>query len=53
MAVKLTVFLLVTLPDELAGFEESWNGNAQKHLPGWSGSFNGHDSIGKICLTAL
>ncbi|XWS61908.1 hypothetical protein CRYUN_Cryun07bG0164800 [Craigia yunnanensis] len=32
--------------DELAGFEESWNGNAPKHLPGWSGSFNGHDSIG-------
>ncbi|XVE57749.1 hypothetical protein DITRI_Ditri04bG0114800 [Diplodiscus trichospermus] len=32
--------------DELAGFEESWNGTAQKHLPGWSGSFNGRDSIG-------
>ncbi|XP_022719561.1 uncharacterized protein LOC111277392 isoform X2 [Durio zibethinus] len=31
--------------DELAGFEKSWNVNAQKHLPGWSASFNGHDSI--------
>ncbi|XP_022759207.1 myeloid leukemia factor 1-like [Durio zibethinus] len=32
--------------DELAGFEEAWNGNARKYLPGWSGNFNGHDSIG-------
>ncbi|KAK8692806.1 hypothetical protein V6N13_070413 [Hibiscus sabdariffa] len=32
--------------DELAGFEESWNGKAQKHLPGWSGSLIGHNSIG-------
>ncbi|KAK9039915.1 hypothetical protein V6N11_015098 [Hibiscus sabdariffa] len=32
--------------DELAGFEESWNGKAQKHLPGWSGNFIGHDTIG-------
>ncbi|KAE8730709.1 DHHC-type zinc finger family protein [Hibiscus syriacus] len=26
---------LVNFPDELAGFEESWNGKAQKHMPGW------------------
>ncbi|XVF51637.1 hypothetical protein PTKIN_Ptkin04bG0200300 [Pterospermum kingtungense] len=39
--------------DELAVFEESWSGNARKHLPGWSGSLNGHDSISKICLTTL
>ncbi|KAE8699872.1 hypothetical protein F3Y22_tig00110569pilonHSYRG00105 [Hibiscus syriacus] len=32
--------------NELTGFEESWNGKAQKHLPGWSGSFIGHDTIG-------
>ncbi|XP_022735826.1 uncharacterized protein LOC111289229 [Durio zibethinus] len=32
--------------DKLAGFEEAWNGNARKHLPGWSGSLNGHDAIG-------
>ncbi|GMJ15016.1 hypothetical protein HRI_005170800 [Hibiscus trionum] len=32
--------------DELAGFEESWNGKARKHLPGWSGNFIGHNSIG-------
>ncbi|GMJ10945.1 hypothetical protein like AT4G22740 [Hibiscus trionum] len=32
--------------DELAGFEESWNGKARKHLPGWSGNFIGHDTIG-------
>ncbi|XP_039011340.1 uncharacterized protein LOC120140421 isoform X2 [Hibiscus syriacus] len=32
--------------DELTGFEESWNGKAQKHLPGWSGSFIGQDTIG-------
>ncbi|PPD86188.1 hypothetical protein GOBAR_DD16853 [Gossypium barbadense] len=32
--------------DELPGFEESWKGKAQKRLPGWSGSFIGHDNIG-------
>ncbi|XVF13286.1 hypothetical protein REPUB_Repub08aG0195800 [Reevesia pubescens] len=32
--------------DELDGFEEAWNGNARKHLRGWSGGVNGHDSIG-------
>ncbi|PPR95721.1 hypothetical protein GOBAR_AA24957 [Gossypium barbadense] len=31
--------------DELPGFEKSWKGNAQKRLPGWSGSFIGHDKI--------
>ena len=43
----------MNFPDEIAGFEEAWNGNARKHLPGWSGSFNGHDTIGKICLATL
>ncbi|XP_043694668.1 uncharacterized protein LOC122645425 [Telopea speciosissima] len=32
--------------DELAGFEESWKGNAIKHLPGWSDGFNMHANIG-------
>ncbi|KHG09391.1 Myeloid leukemia factor 1 [Gossypium arboreum] len=32
--------------DELTGFEEAWNGNARKHLPGWSGSSNVHDTTG-------
>ncbi|GMJ04817.1 hypothetical protein HRI_004151000 [Hibiscus trionum] len=32
--------------DELTGFEEAWNGNARKHLPGWSGVSNNHDTIG-------
>ncbi|TYG77455.1 hypothetical protein ES288_D03G195900v1 [Gossypium darwinii] len=32
--------------DELSGFEEAWNGNARKHLPGWSGSSNVHDTTG-------
>nr|KJB20819.1 hypothetical protein B456_003G166700 [Gossypium raimondii] len=36
--------------DELSGFEEAWNGNARKHLPGWSGSSNVHDATGKIRL---
>lgn len=36
--------------DELTGFEEVWNGNARKHLPGWSGSSNVHDTTGKIRL---
>lgn len=29
--------------DELSGFEEAWNGKAQKHLPGWTGGVNGHE----------
>lgn len=40
----------MNFPDELSGFEEAWNGNARKHLPGLSGNFIGHDSIGKIFL---
>lgn len=32
--------------DELAGFDEAWNGNARKQLPGWTGSFIGHNDIG-------
>lgn len=32
--------------DELAGFEQSWKGNAQKHMPGWSENFIGYDNIG-------
>ncbi|OMO80874.1 hypothetical protein COLO4_23876 [Corchorus olitorius] len=30
--------------DQLSGFEEAWNVNARKHLPGWSGI--SHGSIG-------
>ncbi|KAM7257791.1 hypothetical protein ACFE04_013532 [Oxalis oulophora] len=29
--------------DELGGFEEAWNGKAQKQLPGWNGNFGGHN----------
>lgn len=32
--------------DELPSFEESWNGNARRHLPGWSEIFGGQDTIG-------
>lgn len=32
--------------DELAGFEETWKGKAQKHLPGWSDAIHGHGDIG-------
>ncbi|XXG67356.1 hypothetical protein AAC387_Pa06g0722 [Persea americana] len=36
--------------DELAGFEDVWKGNAEKHLPGWGGGFdmlnNGHIDVG-------
>ncbi|KAL5728076.1 hypothetical protein ACHQM5_001199 [Ranunculus cassubicifolius] len=32
--------------DELAGFEETWKGNAKKHLPGWTERNNMHDDIG-------
>lgn len=36
--------------DELPVFEETWNGHARQHVPGWSGSFGGLDNIGKIIL---
>ncbi|XP_031268244.1 uncharacterized protein LOC116126715 [Pistacia vera] len=32
--------------DELADFEEAWDGNARKYLPGWTGSFSGHNKMG-------
>lgn len=35
-------------PDELAGFDKAWNGNARKQLPGWTGSFLGHNGIGML-----
>lgn len=38
--------------DELADFEEAWDGNARKYLPGWTGSFRGHNNIGKIVFMA-
>lgn len=34
------------LPDEFGGFEEAWNGNARKVLPGWTGNFIGHNQLG-------
>ncbi|KAL5815268.1 hypothetical protein ACOSQ3_026058 [Xanthoceras sorbifolium] len=32
--------------DELSGFEEAWNGNARKHMPGWTSNIIGHNNIG-------
>ncbi|KAL5541053.1 hypothetical protein UlMin_042626 [Ulmus minor] len=32
--------------DELPVFEEAWNGNAQKHLPGWTGNLSGYGNAG-------
>ncbi|GLU05652.1 hypothetical protein SLE2022_227410 [Rubroshorea leprosula] len=32
--------------DELPHFEETWNGSAQRHLPGWSGNFGQRETIG-------
>lgn len=32
--------------DELAGFEETWKGNARKHLPGWNNGMNCQGDIG-------
>lgn len=34
--------------DELDGFEEAWNGNARKVLPGWTGSFIGRNEMGSV-----
>lgn len=33
--------------DELAGFEQSWKGNADMHMPGWENGFDFHSNIGK------
>ncbi|EEF51002.1 uncharacterized protein LOC8272153 isoform X2 [Ricinus communis] len=32
--------------DELADFGEVWKQNARQALPGWTGNFSGHDSMG-------
>ncbi|XP_038726210.1 uncharacterized protein LOC120017164 [Tripterygium wilfordii] len=31
---------------EVAGFEEAWEGNARKHLPGWMANAGSHDTAG-------
>ena len=38
--------------DELAGFEESWKGNAGHHLPGWNQNAGppNSDNSGKLCF---
>ena len=36
-----------SLLDELAEFEEAWEGNSQDHLPGWSDGFSMHANAGK------
>ncbi|CAL5321924.1 unnamed protein product [Camellia sinensis] len=32
--------------DKLAGFEQSWKGNAERHLPSWDDGFNFHGTTG-------
>lgn len=32
--------------DELTGFEQAWNGNARRHLPGWREGFSIQDDMG-------
>ncbi|XP_055815025.1 uncharacterized protein LOC129884767 [Solanum dulcamara] len=32
--------------DELAGFEQKWNGNANKEIPGWKSGFDFHANAG-------
>ncbi|KAH7514093.1 hypothetical protein FEM48_Zijuj11G0052000 [Ziziphus jujuba var. spinosa] len=32
--------------DELGHFEETWKGNAQKYLPGWTGNLGGYENAG-------
>ena len=43
--------ILFCTSEELSGFEEVWNGNARKHLPGWSERLR--DGMAKNCLSAL
>lgn len=33
--------------DELAGFEEAWNGNVKVHLPGWRDEFDNRGNAGE------
>ena len=41
------------IPDELAGFEEAWKGNAKGNLPGREDGFYMHGNAGKCCLHFL
>lgn len=49
---NLIIFNLVYSIDELAGFEESWKGNAGHYLPGWNQNAGAPNSdiSGKQCL---
>lgn len=38
--------------DELVDFEKAWDGNARKHLRGWTGHISGHNNMGKIVFMA-
>lgn len=41
---------MCSLPDELAGFDEAWKGNAKVHLPSWSNKSGMHSNTDKCCL---
>lgn len=32
--------------DELAGFKQTWNGNADRHIPGWESGSDFHANAG-------
>lgn len=38
---------LCWLLDELAGFEQAWKGNSEKHFPAWDDGSTFNDAAGK------
>lgn len=40
-------YYLRFFPDELAGFDEDWKGNAKKHMPNWRDEFDKQGSASK------
>lgn len=44
----LTNIFVLSCTDELTGFEQAWNGNAKKHLPGWREESSSRDVMSML-----
>ncbi len=47
--VQTQTNVVALIPDELAGFEEAWKGNAKGNLSGGEDGFHMHGNAGKCC----
>lgn len=50
VGINTEIDVIMLYPDELAGFEEAWNGNVKVHLPGWRDEFDNRGNAGKFYL---